>query len=268
MKVLSKTGDVCAMMEPDHLDVWGLGERGMHPHIDAEIEHRAYEKIYKTGFSGHTKRQVALNRGYLVYLRREFMQYVQPGRRVILKSVYSLANTEWIYERFRPVVVVLLRNPYSVCHSIHRKWPGARLKSLVSQAGLVPRLLEPYRELLEAATKPYEVLASRLGAYHKVVLEAASRHREWIVVRHEDLCHDPFRAYEKLIRDIGLDWNESVAGYIRGTNQPKTSDEVQHVNRLSSDEIHKWKMLLSEQEIEDVRRFYKPFDMGYYSEIL
>nr|WP_255534317.1 sulfotransferase [Thiohalobacter sp. COW1] len=268
MKILAKSGNVCAMMEPDHLDVWGLGDKGMHPHVDVEMENRPYEQIYKAGFSGHTRRRMSPSRGYLAHVRREFTQYMQPARRVILKSVYSLANTEWIYKRFRPVVVVLLRNPYSVCHSIHRKWPDARLKPLASQGGLPSRLLGPHRELLEAAAKPYEILASRLGAYHKVALEAAGRHPEWVVVRHEDLCRDPLRAYEKLIGDIGLDWNESVAGYIRDTNKPKTSDEVQHVNRLSSDEIHKWKMLLSEQEIEDVRRFYRPFDMGFYSEIL
>ena len=186
------------------------------------------------------------------------------AKKVVVKSVYSLANAEWIYNRFNPQVVLLLRNPYSICHSIHRKWPNARLKKLVDQPQLMKDVLDPYRDILSDAVTPYQILASRVGAYYRTVLDAAERNSEWIVIKHEDLCANPIVEYRSLFEQLGIEWNNETERFLMDSNQPKKADDVQHVYRLTTEEIDKWRNLLSSQEINEIRDMYELFQNGDY----
>ena len=162
LSCLSQAKGVVPVFEPDYLGDHGLGANGMHPYIPVDKEDQAYEKIYADAFAGRKKIPVSLSRVYVERTAKNLKTRFVAPKHVVVKTVYSLANTEWIYRRFRPKVVLLLRNPYSISHSIHRKWPEAELQDLLGQGQLMEDYLNPYRSIIASAAGPYQVLASRI----------------------------------------------------------------------------------------------------------
>ena len=268
MRILATASGVLTLFEPDHLNVWGFGQSGMHPYIPADQEHPNYERIYTRAFQGRTYRPFTPTRGYLQHLARQLKAlYPAQDRRILVKTVYSITNTEWLCRRFMPRVVVLLRNPYSVAHSIHRKWPEANLKLLLDQSGLMSDYLNPYRAVLENARTPYAVLAARIGAYYKIILQMAARNPDWLVVKHEDLCGDPERVFRQLFSGLDLAWTDATEDAIRASNRPKEDDAVAHVQRVAEEEPEKWRSLLTESQIREIRDAYAVFSTGVYDDL-
>ena len=263
-KALEQASGTLGVFEPDHLDDLGLGENGMHPYLGHDDYDIDYLRIYERAFSGKGSKNFSLSKSYLKQLTQNAKVSINPPKCVIIKSVYSVANTELLYQQFMPKVVVLLRNPYSVAHSIHRKWPDARLKSLLSQPKLVSEYLEPYVDLIERAKTPYEILATRIGAYHLISISEAKRNPSWQIFTHEELCEQPLEKFREMYEKLGLTWTLKASEWVSATNSPKVDDQVQHVNRISSMEIGKWRQLLSTDEIDQIRSFYEPFNTGYY----
>lgn len=269
LRVLEQAPHTLAVFEPDHLDINGLGTNGVHPYIRAESEWPEYEAIYRGAFRGEKREPSILAINALRRkIQRAAYRFSPKQPRVIVKTVFSLHNTEWIVRRFSPAVVILLRNPYSLIHSINRKWPAARLKDLLVQEEFVEDYLEPYREVIESAQTPYEILATRVAAYYKAVLTCAEKHPSWIVITHEELCCSPLSSYERLYERVGLEWSRGVEKFIEATNKPKDSDRVDHVSRISSAEIDKWRNLLTQAQIDEISNYYRPFEIGYYDDYL
>ncbi len=268
LRVIAAADRTLPMMEPDHLGEWHHGENGIHPYLRVNKEDKKYFHIYNEAFLGRTQRPFSFTKGYVGHLIRQFKSYSLRDKRVVVKTVYSLANTEWIYNRFNPDVLIILRNPYSLIHSIHRKWPEARLQSLLNQHDLVSDFLDPYKELIRAARSPYEILATRVGAYYKIILTLANRHPTWLLCTHEDLCRDPIRGFRRIFQKLNLEWSIEVENIINKSNSPKQSDMVQHVNRVASEEVDKWRHLLTVDEVKQISDFYLPFDNEYYADLL
>ena len=232
----------------------------MHPYLPALESWPEYEAIFRAAFYGMKRPNNQFSRnGLRVSLQNIRRSIGVDTRRVVVKTVFSLHNTKWISATFNPVVIVLLRNPYSLIHSIHRKWPDATLGN-PEQCEALYDILGPYLEIMASARTPYEILATRVAAYYKIVLSDASKNPSWLVLSHEQLCADPVKEYRLLFDKVGLKWVSRVEEFLEGTNQPKKSDAVSDVNRVSGREIDKWRYLLSLDEISQIRTFYEAFE--------
>jgi hypothetical protein len=64
-----------------------------------------------------------------------------------------------------------------------------------------------------------------------------------------------------------LAWSDNVERMISLTNRKKSSDAIQHVNRIRIDEIDKWKFLLNKEQISEISTFYRPFGVTYYRDL-
>jgi len=267
LRVLGASDNVIPFHEPDHLDVIGVGRRGMHSYIGKNNKQDRYYKVYQPILKGRPYLPLSISKNYLLHASKVLQSYLPYRKKILIKSVFSLLNTEWIYKHFSPRVVILLRNPFSIVYSIHRKWPDARLKSLIDQKGLINNYLAPYKDVLEMAKAPYEILAARVGAYYKVILSDANNHPSWILITHEQLCYDPEKEFKALYSKLNLKFTNKIERFIKSTNKPKKKDRVQHVYRVARDEIDKWRTLLSPDEISRIREFYRPFNNGYYDDL-
>jgi hypothetical protein len=265
--MLSAKPTVVGIHEPDHLDVVGIGDGGMHPYINERNETSAYYQMYARIFRGMMPVPFGPTKEYFAELWRRRGFLTPADQTLVVKSVFSLHNTEWIYRNFSPRVVILLRHPCSIIHSIHRKWPDARLKELHTQAEFVRDHLGAHQEILEHAESPFAMLASRIAAYYSAILRARRAHPSWIVVTHEQLCVDPLREIRRLYDELELAWDSKVEAAIKASNRPKESDRISHVNRLAAGEIGKWKALLSNSEIAEIARYFCPFGIPYYTDL-
>lgn len=263
MKMLEASGELTAFHEPDHLNQWSVGDGGMHPYIPPAEESAEYYSMYKKVFSGVSFRRAVPTRQFFDQLMR--MARVKVLRkRVLVKSVYNLHNLEWISNRFDVRVVILLRHPAAIAHSIHRRWPHAYLKDPQNQTQFVGDYLGEKKSILDEASGIYEKLASRIGAYYRAAEEQASRHPEWIVVYHEDLCTNSLEGFQSLFEELTLPGFDRARAAITSSNAPKESDEVEHVKRVAAEEVEKWKSNLDQGEIQQIAESYSAFSNNWY----
>ncbi len=267
-KVMGEAPGVRLNFEPDRLHLWGLAHKGQHRYIPPDAEDPNYENVYRSAFAGFAHPAKPLT---TAHLRRLFYQATTPFRfnqRVLVKSVHSLLNVEWIYVKFQPQVVILLRNPLNLIYSIYRKWPEARLGDLLSQETLMRTHLSDFEDTLTNAKTPFGILATRVGAYYRIVSRLSAQYPEWLVITHESLCTSSREAFQNLFGHLHLAWTPAVQSYLESTNREKSSDAVQHVHRISEMEVEKWRTLLSDEQIREIRDYYTAFESGYYEELM
>jgi hypothetical protein len=77
--------------------------------------------------------------------------------------------------------------------------------------------------------------------------DAAARHPDWHVVRHEDACVDPLTKVAALTSALGLEFSDAAATYLRESNQPGS----RYVTRRVTDDLaDKWREILTLEEID------------------
>lgn len=268
LRVLEQAPKLVGLFEPDHLDINGIGRNGMHPYLKANAEWREYESMYRAAFDGISRPTSYMSKAGATAFARNIMRSSRiDRRRVIVKSVYSLHNTQWLSKRFNSRVVILLRSPYSLIHSIHRKWPEARLGNIISQIDLMDDYLIEYRDAIKRARSAMEILAVHVGAYYRVIQEQALFNPEWIVVKHEDLCSDPVNEFKRLFERLDLTWTQKVENFLTQTNRPKDNDNISHINRISREEVDKGRRLLTAQQMAEIKDYYNVYKGLPYQEV-
>ena len=261
LRVLERANGIAGVFEPDHLDIYKIGKSGMHTYLRPTDVRPEYKLLFQSAFKGCKKPDKHCNRGGVITLSKNFMRSAGlDRRRIVVKSVFSLHNTEWLYKQIMPEVVILLRNPYTLIHSIHRKWPDARLGNILEQKEFVEDYLEPYTNDIKRAEKPYEVLATRVGAYYCAVMEMANRNPSWNIIYHENMCLDPYNEFKKLFDTLDIQWTQDVEDFLNETNKPKVTDRVSDVRRISKNEVDKWRDLLNQEQIQEIKGFYEIYD--------
>jgi len=173
----------------------------------------------------------------------------EPGKtNVIVKSVRSELAMDWLVERFEPRVLLVERNPLNVLAS----WIELEYVRDPKEAAAVavhaqerwnippPSVDEPR---LVHQTFEYGVLACALR-------DAAARHDDWTVVRHEQLCTDPVAEFRALTGTLGLGWNDDVAEFLTESDRAGTGYQT---NRRATDQPDRWRERLDAGQLEIIR---------------
>jgi hypothetical protein len=136
--------------------------------------------------------------------------------RAVIKDPDGCLLTEYLHARYRVRPVICVRHPTAfVASYLHHRFAWD-LPDLVSQ----PALLEDY---FDGEASVFDVDPSdRVGgaavlwwALNRVLLEQSSRHPDWIVVVHEELCEAPVATFRRLFDQLGLPWSSRVERAIR-----------------------------------------------------
>jgi hypothetical protein len=186
-----------------------------------------------------------------------------PTAHQVVKSVRMLLTIEWIADRYRPKVVVVWRSPLNVLGSF-------REQEMTTTAGSVVR-----RRFETTAAGPpprdpdgnvFWTICARLG----LLLEAAERHPDWLIVRHEEVAADPPAQFRDVFARLELPWSRDVDAFLDASNEPGTGWETK---RVASREATRWKERLSRDQIatagEVLQRFSEVPGIGpVYAECL
>ena len=256
--ILSAARRVLYYFEPCHPTVSGQGGFDIWFRYIRPGEHdELFERILDPVFRGLPAPSRRWNR---VHWHRWL-----PGYRITLKEVASLMAVEWLYERYNPAVLVVVRHQCSVILSeLRQGTPVDRsMQELFKQPTLFEDHLAPYRVMMESVSTPIEILAAIWGARHRVVANALLRHPEWRVTFYEELCADPEGEFKQLIRHFGLPWTNSMEQFV-------IEQSTSHVpgfysaKRVSASQIGRWKELLSEGQIGAIKRVIEAFGLPFY----
>lgn len=176
--------------------------------------------------------------------------------RPVVKSIYASLSAEWIYDRLRPTVLVVLRDLLNVMSS-SKTYVSPR-----SFEAIYPRVLEWIRAGRVPAPGPDLSPLGRvtwsLGVMRQTLQVAAQDHG-WLTATHEDLCREGITGFEALAGSLGLTWTDRAAEFIALSDRPGTGYAT---NRVAAELPEVWRDRLSPGQVSEIRRVLEAFSVS------
>lgn len=185
-----------------------------------------------------------------------------PWRRYVIKEVHALPTIEYLWEVFRPKIVILLRHPCAVAASWARlKYrPHTALAAILGQEPLIHDHLAPHADHMRSSDDYFFQFGAYWGAVYSILTRIAGDHREWSVVRHEDLCDDPAEKMDALLRQMGERMSAKGRQFLVDNNRPPPAHHGAYsVVRESAKQVDKWKTELTPAQANQVLLGASPF---------
>jgi hypothetical protein len=182
--------------------------------------------------------------------------------RVVAKSIHAQLSIEWLAGEFDMDVVLLLRHPANVLASwleVHLK--DARNTTLENSPEIRARYLEPWG-VAPPGPDPIEQMSWRIGLLIAVLEDVSTRHPDWPVRIHEQLCVDPMAEFERLYGDLGLSWGPSSEEFLRTHNAPGSGFNI---NRIASEVSDSWRTRLDDSQLNTLRQVLDRFPISTWS---
>jgi hypothetical protein len=185
---------------------------------------------------------------------------------VLVKSVHASLAAEWIVRRWRPKVVVVLRNPLNVVAShVALGWGPSGLDYPFLHRGLA-RL--PWVPPVQPASAPLSRLAWQIGVFCTALETAVQRNPGWLVVSHEELCREPAGGFKNVCAALGLPWTEDAADFLAASDRPGKGLETR---RVTAEQPTNWTRHLTGAQVEEVvgvlstfpSRLFDPTSVGH-----
>lgn len=225
---------------------------------DRSLRGRLAERLFdgttrQARTAARTGRATSLRVRLAVALARPSVAETTP-QAVVVKSVQSCLAVEWIAARFEPAVVVVERNPLNVLASWDELGHGVDA--------------DEYRHLGDVARARWGIdlpgpdapriarQAAFFGVLRGALSETAARHPTWTRVCHDELLSDSEEKMRRLCEEVGLEFSEASAAYLRASDQPGKGFATR---RVTSELADRWRNSLSPEQVGDaldtLRRF-------------
>jgi hypothetical protein len=229
-------------------------------------------------FEYHFWKEVRSIRSLRDFLRmgrdfRIFYSGLEEGRRALVKDPFAVFSTGWFARRLNTKIVISVRHPLAFVSSLKRLNWSFDFQDLLDQPLLMRDHLEPYRSKMESAQSKDVIEQGALlwKMIYKSVHSALSLNPDFIVVRHEDLSHDPVTGFRNLYETLGLDYTQHVEKSILNSSSSENPMELSrkrvHDVRLDSRaNMSNWKKRLSEDEINRVREMTEGVAQLFYAD--
>ena len=237
---------------------------------------RAFEELLEFDYNLWDEIRSLRSRRDFLRMGRDFLIFyngLMRGQRVLLKDPFAVFSTPWFARRLDCKVVITVRHPAAFASSLKRlDWPFD-FQDLLKQPLLIRDHLEPYRHEMESM--PSDDVIGQAALLWKLIYRsvhaAQAQHPDFIIVRHEDLSHDPIPAYRDLYNALGLEFTRRVEKFILNSSSSENPKELSkkkvHGYKLDSlANIDTWKKRMTTEEIDHVREITKEISPLYYSE--
>lgn len=195
--------------------------------------------------------------------------------RLLIKDPLAALSSEFLHRRFGMQVVVLVRHPAAFAASVKRAvglhWRPFDFENFRTQSVLMREYLDPVlagRDLDRLSV--VENAALQWACLYTVLARFVERNPSMIVVRHEDLSREPLEAFRELFARLGVPWSAKVERAIVALTRPGNPRGPEHhrihsLVRDSRENIHRWKTLLSAQEVASARALCDDVAARYYA---
>ena len=169
-----------------------------------------------------------------------------PAVVVVVKTVHAPLALEWLVDRFSPVrVVVVLRHPANVLSSWRELGLPDQDRALDQHPVVQRDYLTPWN-VRPPPADPVARAAWQVCLLTAVLLDAAARHAEWLVVVHEDLCAAPVPRFGALARALGLPWRNDAERFLRESDRPGDGFAGQ---RRAGEQPDRWRSRLAPEGV-------------------
>ena len=237
---------------------------GNYSHWFSYVRHDENDPYFDGCLDRAFKGLITYGRGW--WLTRPYRRFL-PGYKIVIKEVAPLLLLEWVYKRYQPEVLFVLRHPCAVALSERNKSTSVKrpIREMLKQQGLVEDHLKPYLTVMEKAKTPFEVYGALWAARNRVITDLIPKYPEWKILFYEDLCDNPMQCFHELFDHFNLTWTDKVQKYINLTTTEKKPGTFSTF-RVTKNQTDKWKREMTPNEIEQVRTFVEPFNLPYYNQ--
>ncbi len=185
------------------------------------------------------------------------------GPRLVVKSIHAQLAAEWLANAIDVEVLILLRHPANVLASwLEVNLKDARNSTLEYRPEIRARYLEPWGVPLPGPD-PVERISWRIGLLVAALEDALTRHPEWHVRHHEELCTDPVSEFQRLYAELGLAWADGSAEFLEDHNTPGTGFMVK---RVASELSDSWRRRLDDEQLATLRRVLAWFPIASWTD--
>jgi hypothetical protein len=199
--------------------------------------------------------------------RRTLFKRLFTSCRIVIKEVAAFPSIEWLYLRWRPRVLMIVRHPAACALSVRdaglTSFEPARLHGLVSHPVLREQFLAPFLRHLATVATPLETSAAIWAIKNFVAFRAREKYPEWKLLRYETMCADPVSNFRSVYESMGMRWSDQVESWVRSTTEA-SEPGTYTTSRVAARQIDSWRKKLSESEITQVRRIVEPFNLPVY----
>jgi hypothetical protein len=248
-------------------------------YVDHHNEARYYPHIARTlAFRYSWLAQARRIRG-LRGARRALRTGVQFGRarwghaRPLMKDPLALLASEWLAERFRMDVVLMIRHPAAFVSSAKRlEWRHSFAEFLADERLMSDHLGRFEAELERQAHGSGDTIGEAILAWrvlYSVVATFRERHPDWIFVRHEDLSRQPMSMFKTLYERLGLDWTSNAQQVIEEHTRSTNPSEIVSAYSIHVDSVRNiwnWQKRLTPDEIMRIRRGVEDVSNAFYTD--
>ncbi len=195
------------------------------------------------------------------------------GGRPLLKDPFALLSVPWFIERLGVQAVVLVRHPAAVVASWLRLGWVVHPKQLLNQPALWEQsALGPEEHAVLRAAAGTTDRLEWAAALWRALYAAVDRYRRAvpvIVVRHEDLAHQPLNGFAALYTRLGLAFHprarRAIARSTRGRGS-HTDPRRPHVTALDSRAAARaWQRHLTPAQVQRIRSLTEPVAARFYA---
>jgi hypothetical protein len=209
-----------------------------------------------------------MGRDFSIFLRGRLLR-----QRPLIKDPFAVFSAPWFADRLGCRVVITVRHPAGFASSLKRlNWPFD-FRDLLAQPLLMQHWLDVDRAEMEAM-RPDDILGQAALLWrmvYRIVARMMKLHSSFIVVRHEDISHDPVACYRDLYAALDLDFTPKVEQTILNSSSSENPTELSkkkvHAVKLDSRaNLNNWKKRLSAAEITRIHEMAGKTAQLFYSD--
>jgi len=209
-----------------------------------------------------------MGRDFSIFLRGRFL-----GQIPLIKDPFAIFSAPWFTTRLGCRVVITVRHPAGFASSLKLLNWEFDFRDLLEQPLLMERWLGVDRAEMEAAQRD-DILGGAALLWrmvYRVVARMMKLHPSFIIIRHEDLSHDPVSCYRDLYAALALDFTPAVERTILNASSSNNPTELSkgkvHAVKLDSRaNLDNWKKRLSPDEILRIRKITGKTAKLFYSD--
>lgn len=293
-RMLALSSEVAYIHEPFNIDNYRPGVceikfKYYFPYLTQKFKneyfHEKFEKLvnfsfnYKRGIIGIDSSKAALTTLRDCF---RFYMYRRAGLRPLIKDPIALFSSEWLAANFDMEVVVLIRHPAAFASSLKMANWKFPFSHFIEQPLLMQDYLHPFESEIKAHINQEKDIIDQAALlwkiFHHTIIKFREKHRDWFLVRHEDLSLNSLVGFQSLFNNLNLNFtekNEQIIKNYSGLNNHSSTllkpdlylpSRNSVIRRNSKANIHSWKYRLTKSEIKRIRNQVECLSTVFYSD--
>jgi hypothetical protein len=188
----------------------------------------------------------------------------------VIKDPNACFISEYLDTHFPVQTVVIMRHPASTIASYKRLGWHYRLENFTSQRELMKDFLQPYLGPVKIdSLNAVEAWSYFWLCIYVVLEEFLARDENMTLITHEQLSTNPHATLNLLYNRFELEYSPEIAKevdrYTSADNPVDPRNNVVHdLQRNSAEVIHRWKKILTPEEISTIRSITEPIARKHY----